>query len=312
MSTLRPFFIDTDTASDDAVALVMAFARKDINIVGIGVVAGNVPLSSALQNALYTRELCGRTDVPVYAGADRPLIYELGTAQHVHGDDGMGDIGLPLTGRAPNEGHAVDALLEASNEHAGELTLVTLGPLTNIALAIQRDPSIADRISRVVLMGAAADHIGNVNPVAEFNMWVDPHAVQIVLESGLPLEFVGWDISRRDAVIVPEEANRLRSIGTPRAEFIIDIQRIVAEFCARDTKLAGFDMPDPIAMAYAIDPSIATQTRHLNLVIECTEGPTRGMVVMDLLGLTGRDPNAVVVVHADPSAFIRQLEAAIS
>ncbi|MEC7579700.1 MAG: nucleoside hydrolase [Actinomycetota bacterium] len=312
MSTLRPFFIDTDTASDDAVALVMAFARKDINIVGIGVVAGNVPLSSALQNALYTRELCGRTDVPVYAGADRPLIYELGTAQHVHGDDGMGDIGLPLTGRAPNEGHAVDALLEASNEHAGELTLVTLGPLTNIALAIQRDPSIADKISRVVLMGAAADHIGNVNPVAEFNMWVDPHAVQIVLESGLPLEFVGWDISRRDAVIVPEEANRLRSIGTPRAEFIIDIQRIVAEFCARDTKLAGFDMPDPIAMAYAIDPSIATQTRHLNLVIECTEGPTRGMVVMDLLGLTGRDPNAVVVVHADPSAFIRQLEAAIS
>ncbi|MEC6987836.1 MAG: nucleoside hydrolase, partial [Actinomycetota bacterium] len=221
-------------------------------------------------------------------------------------------IGLPLTGRAPNEGHAVDALLEASNEHAGELTLVTLGPLTNIALAIQRDPSIADKISRVVLMGAAADHIGNVNPVAEFNMWVDPHAVQIVLESGLPLEFVGWDISRRDAVIVPEEANRLRSIGTPRAEFIIDIQRIVAEFCARDTKLAGFDMPDPIAMAYAIDPSIATQTRHLNLVIECTEGPTRGMVVMDLLGLTGRDPNAVVVVHADPSAFIRQLEAAIS
>ena len=312
MSTLRPFFIDTDTASDDAVALVMAFARKDINIVGIGVVAGNVPLSSALQNALYTRELCGRTDVPVYAGADRPLIFELGTAQHVHGDDGMGDIGLPLTGRAPNEGHAVDALLEASNEHAGELTLVTLGPLTNIALAIQRDPSIADKISRVVLMGAAADHIGNVNPVAEFNMWVDPHAVQIVLESGLPLEFVGWDISRRDAVIVPEEANRLRSIGTPRAEFTIDIQRIVAEFCARDTKLAGFDMPDPIAMAYAIDPSIATQTRHLNLVIECTEGPTRGMVVMDLLGLTGRDPNAVVVVHADPSAFIRQLEAAIS
>ncbi|MGB0822210.1 MAG: nucleoside hydrolase [Ilumatobacteraceae bacterium] len=312
MSTLRPFFIDTDTASDDAVALVMAFARDDINIVGIGVVAGNVPLASALQNALYTRELCGRTDVPVYAGADRPLIYELGTAQHVHGDDGMGDIGLPLTGRAPNEGHAVDALLEASNEYAGELTLVTLGPLTNIALAIQRDPSIADRISRVVLMGAAADHIGNVNPVAEFNMWVDPHAVQIVLESGLPLEFVGWDISRRDAVIVPEEANRLRSIGTPRAEFTIDIQRIVAEFCARDTKLAGFDMPDPIAMAYAIDPSIATQTRHLNLVTECAEGPTRGMVVMDLLGFTGREPNAVVVMHADHSAFIRQLEAAIS
>ena len=312
MTDGRPFFIDTDTASDDAVALVMAFARDDIDIVGISVVAGNVPLSSALQNALYTREICGREDVPIYAGAARPLMFELGTAQHVHGTDGMGDIGLPLSGRTPDEGHGVDALLQASQDHAGDLTLVTLGPLTNIALAIHRDPAIVDRINRVVVMGAAADHVGNVNPVAEFNMWVDPHAVQIVLDSGLPLEFVGWDISRRDAVVVPDEAKRLRSIGTPLAEFTIDIQRIVAEFCARDTKLAGFDMPDPIAMAYAIDPSVATETRRLNLVTECGDGPTRGMVVMDLLGFTGREPNALVVMHADHAAFIAQLEAAIS
>ena len=312
MTERRPFFIDTDTASDDAVALVMAFARDDVNIVGVSVVAGNVPLTSALQNALYTREICGREDVPVYAGADRPLVYELGTAQHVHGNDGMGDIGLLLTGRTPSAAHGVDALLQASHDHAGELTLVTLGPLTNIALAVHRDPTIAERVTRVVIMGAAADHVGNVNPVAEFNMWVDPHAVQVVLDSGLPLEFVGWDISRRDAVIVPEEAQRLRAIGTPRAEFTIDIQRIVAEFCANDTKLAGFDMPDPITMAYAIDPTVATETRRLNLVAECGDGPTRGMVVMDLLGFTGREPNALVVMHADHSKFISQLEAAIS
>lgn len=311
MSARRPFFIDTDTASDDAVALAIAFARDDIDIIGIGVVAGNVPLESAIQNALYTREICGRTDVPVHVGAGHPLVYPLGTAQHVHGNDGMGDIGLDLTGRTPDAVHAVDALLAASHAHSGELELVTLGPLTNVALAVRRDPEIARRIKRVVIMGAAADHVGNVNPVAEFNMWVDPHAVQVVLDSGLPLEFVGWDISRRDAVIVPDEAARLRAIGTPLAEFCIDIQAVVATFCAEDTKLAGFDMPDPIAMAYAIDPEVATETRRLHLEVECESTVTRGMVVMDLLGFTRREPNALVVMHADHGRFIDHLESTL-
>lgn len=305
----RPFFIDTDTASDDAVALALALTDDRVDVVGIGVVAGNVPLVSAVQNALYTREICGRSDVPVHVGADRPLVLELGTAQNVHGDDGMGDIGLPLNGREPDPGHAVDALIEASHTHAGELTLVTLGPLTNIALAVRRDPTLAERIPRVVIMGAAADHVGNVNPVAEFNMWVDPHAVQVVLDSGLPLEFVGWDISRRDAVVVPSLADDLRAIGTPLAEFCIDIQATVASFCATETKLAGFDLPDPIAMAYAIDPTIATETRRMHLDVECDSATTRGMVVMDLLGFTRREPNALVVMHADHDRFVDMLRA---
>ena len=305
----RPFFIDTDTASDDAVALALALTDDRVDVVGIGVVAGNVPLDSAVQNALYTREICGRGDVPVHVGADRPLVLELGPAQNVHGDDGMGDIGLPLRGREPDPGHAVDALIEASHTHAGELTLVTLGPLTNIALAVRRDPTLAERIPRVVIMGAAADHVGNVNPVAEFNMWVDPHAVQVVLDSGLPLEFVGWDISRRDAVVVPSLADELRSIGTPLAEFCIDIQATVASVGATETKLAGFDLPDPIAMAYAIDPTIATETRRMHLDVECDSATTRGMVVMDLLGVTRREPNALVVMHADHDRFVDMLRA---
>lgn len=303
----RPFYIDTDTASDDAVALALALTDDRVDIVGIGVVAGNVPLASAVQNALYTREVCGRGDVPVHVGADRPLVLPLGTAQNVHGHDGMGDIGLELRGREPDAGHAVDALIEASHRHAGELTLVTLGPLTNIALAVHRDPTIVERIPRVVIMGAAADHVGNVNPVAEFNMWVDPHAVQVVLDSGLPLEFVGWDISRRDAVIVPSLADELRAIGTPLAEFCIDIQATVASFCATETKLAGFDLPDPIAMAYAIDPTIATETRRMHLEVECDSTTTRGMVVMDLLGFTRREENALVVMRADHERFVEML-----
>ncbi len=308
----RPFFIDTDTASDDAVALVMALREPTVDVVGIGVVAGNVPLDLALQNALYITEVCGRAEVPVYAGEAHPLVVPLETGQHVHGTDGMGDIGLPLTGRTPVEGHAADALIEASHRHAGTLELVTLGPLTNIALALRRDPTLPERIRRVVVMGAVADHVGNQTPVAEFNMWVDPHAVDEVLRSGLALEFVGWDISRHDAVIEPALAAELRSIGTPLAELCIDIQRQLTEFCHTETKLAGFDLPDPIAMAYAIDPAVAFGARRLHCAVE-TESPlTRGMVVMDLLSFTGRPANALVVTRADRERFLEMLRAALA
>lgn len=308
----RPFFIDTDTASDDAVALVIALRHPDVDVVGIGIVAGNVPLDMAVQNALYTRELVGRADVPIHVGERAPLRIPLETAQNVHGGDGMGDIGLALAGRVPDGDDAVAALLAASHDHAGELTLVTLGPLTNVARAIERDPSLPDRIPRTVVMGAVADHVGNVTPAAEFNMWADPHAVQAVLDSGLHLEFVGWDISRKYAVVEPHLADELRALGNPVASFCMDIQAVVAQFCATDTKLAGFDLPDPIAMAHAIDPAVGIEMRHLNLRVE-TESPlTRGMVVMDVLGFTGLAPNAHVVVHADRDRFVTMLRDALA
>jgi purine nucleosidase len=308
----RPFFIDTDTGSDDAVALVIALTHPEVDIVGIGTVAGNVPLDQAVQNALYTRELCERPDVPVYVGEAAPLVLPLITAQNVHGSDGMGDIGLELTGREPDEGHAVDALLAASHAHAGALTLVTLGPLTNVARALERDPSLPDRIPRTVVMGAVADHVGNVTPVAEYNMWADPHAVDAVLRSGLQLEFVGWDISRFHSVIDSELAAELRAIGTPRAEFCVDINAVVAQFCATETKLSGFDLPDPITMAYAIDPLVATAARRLHLAVETESVLTRGMVVMDLLEFTDQPANALVVMAADRERFLDMLRKAIS
>lgn len=307
----RPFWIDTDTASDDAVALVMALRHPEIDVVGISVVAGNVPLDQAVQNALFVVEECGASGVPVHVGADRPLVLPLETGQHVHGRDGMGDIGLDLDGRTPTPGHAVDALVAASRDHAGELTLVTLGPLTNIALALRRDPGLAERVGRCVVMGAVADHVGNQNPVAEFNMWVDPHAVDVVLGAGLPLELVGWDVSRRFAVVSPADAAELRGIGTPIAEWCVDIQQCLTSFCLTETKLEGYDLPDPIAMAYAIDPTVATATRRLHCAVETASPLTRGMVVMDVLGLTGLPPNALVVTAADRGRFMEMLRAAM-
>jgi purine nucleosidase len=302
----RKFFIDTDTASDDAVALIIALRHGDIDVVGIGVVAGNVPLEMGVQNALYTRELCG-SSAPIYVGAAKPLVRELRTAQFVHGMDGMGDIGLDLAGRQPNVGDAVDELIKAAHEFDGVLELVTLGPLTNIALALKKDPSIATKIKRCVVMGAVADHIGNVTPVAEFNMWVDPEAVDVVLQSGMNLEFVGWDISRKFAVITQAESAMLRFMDTPFATFTIDIQRVLEKFCANETHLAGFDLPDPIAIAYAINSSVADEVREMHLVVETQSPATEGMVVMDTLGVLHQTPNALVVTSARHDVFMSML-----
>jgi purine nucleosidase len=302
----RKFFIDTDTASDDAVALIIALRHRDIDVIGIGVVAGNVPLEMGVQNALYTRELCG-SSAPIYVGAGKPLVRELRTAQFVHGNDGMGDIGLDLVGRQPNDGNAIDELIKSANEFEGVLELVTLGPLTNIALALQKDPSIAKKIKRCVVMGAVADHIGNVTPVAEFNMWVDPEAVEVVLQSGMNLEFVGWDISRKFAVITQAESAMLRAMDTTFATFTVDIQRVLEKFCENETQLAGFDLPDPIAIAYAINSSVADEVRNMHLVVETQSPATEGMVVMDTLGIMHQTPNALVVTSARHDVFMSML-----
>lgn len=306
----RKFFIDTDTASDDAVALIIALRHSEIDVDGIGVVAGNVPLEMGIQNALYTRELCG-SSAPVYVGAAKPLVRELRTAQFVHGQDGMGDIGLDLKGRKPNVGNAVDELIKSAHEFDGVLELVTLGPLTNIALALEKDPSIATKIKRCVVMGAVADHIGNVTPVAEFNMWVDPEAVDVVLQSGMNLEFVGWDISRKFAVITPAESAMLRAMATPFATFTVDIQRVLEKFCENETQLAGFDLPDPIAIAYAINSSVADEVREMHLAVETQSLVTEGMVVMDTLGIMHQKPNATVVTSAKHDVFLSMLMEAL-
>jgi purine nucleosidase len=308
----RRFLIDTDTASDDAVALVMALRHPDVEVVAITVVAGNVPLDQAVQNALYTAELCERADVPVHAGAGAPLVLPLVTAQEVHGGDGMGDIGLALHGRRPAPGHAVDALLRAADTFAGDLTVVTLGPLTNLALALRRDPSLATKVSRCVAMMGVSDGVGNVTPAAEYNAYADPHALRVVLEAGLPLTLVGWDISRHHAVFDPEDARRLRAAGTPLADFCVDIQHTLDAYALSETKLAGFDLPDPIAMAVALDPAVATEVRALHVAVECGSPLTRGATVMDHLGLTDSPPNADVVLAADRARFLALLHAAVA
>ncbi|NBR93067.1 MAG: nucleoside hydrolase, partial [Actinobacteria bacterium] len=250
----RRIWIDTDTASDDVVALIIALRHPDVEVVGISVVAGNVPLATGVQNALYTVERCGAR-TPVHAGAERPLSRTLETAQNVHGSDGMGDIGLNLHGRTPASHDGIGAMIDAFRRHPGELELVTLGPLTNVAVAIRSEADFASWVKRCVCMAGTGVLPGNVTPLSEYNVWADPEAAHLVFASGLRIEMVGWDVSWQDAAIDDALAAQLRSLS-PLAEFAIDIQRNVRKFCEEVTHVPGFDFPDPIAMCVAIDDSI--------------------------------------------------------
>lgn len=308
-SRLARLLIDTDTASDDAVALLMALQAEAASVVAITVVAGNVPLPQAIQNALYTRELVGAT-TPVYAGRGGPRVGELRTAQFVHGKDGMGDIGLGLSGRQPDDGDAVDVLIDVVRAEPGELTLVTLGPLTNVAEAFERAPDLAGKLDRLVLMGGTADAVGNMTAVAEFNVWVDPEAAQIVFGSGAPIEMVGWDISRKYAAFDEDEQQTLRALG-PLGEFAVDTQATLNGWAREKTGLPGFDYPDPIAMAVALDPGVATSTRRLHVEVETAGEVTRGQTVVDHLGITERPPNAEVVLEASRERFFMLLADAL-
>lgn len=306
---MRRFLIDTDTASDDAVALVMAFSHPDVRVEAITVVAGNVPLECGVQNALYTVERCGKS-VPVYAGLDKPMLRPLETAQFCHGEDGLGDIGLPLTGRAPTEGHAVDVLLDTVHRFSGEITLVTLGPLTNVATALLREPSLASEVERCVIMGGIGYGYGNIIPAAEYNIWVDPDAAKIVFESGLPIEMVGWDMSHKYATFTAEQAAKLRVISD-LAAFCVDIQKALRRFGIDYLKQDGFDLPDPIAMAVALEPDVATVVRRLRVDVETKSELTRGATVVDHLRVTGREPNADIVLEASRDRFLEVLYAAV-
>ncbi len=306
-----PMVVDTDVGTDDAVALVLALRDPGAEVVAVTAVAGNTTLPNVIQNALYTIELCGAR-VPVHAGSSRPLLRQLATAAEVHGGDGLGDIGLPLHGRSPAATPAVEALIQAAREHAGRLVLVTLAPLTNIALACLADPQFASNVGRCVVMGGTGRGPGNVTPVAEFNIWVDPEAAAIVFESGLPLTMVGWDACEADATFSEAELDELRATDTALARFCVDIQRVSRDRARAAGRREGICIPDPLAMAVALDPTLIAEARRLPVAIETRGSLTSGQTVVDHLGVTGATPNAEVVFRADRGRFMAMVQRALA
>jgi purine nucleosidase len=319
----RVFLIDTDTASDDAVALIMALKAPDVRVAAITVVAGNVGVDQACRNALYTAELCG-SHVPVFRGAEAPLKRVLEDASWFHGKDGLGDQGYPPPRRTVEPLHGADAIIEMAKAHPG-LVLVTLGPLTNLALALQRKPDFGTLIGRCVVMGGAPCCEGNVTPAAEFNIWCDPEAAHLVFRGSLPLELVGWHLCRGEAVLNAGDIERVNALNSPLAHFAIECNSKARAAYLEQTGEHGISLPDPVAMAIALDPAVCTKSSTHYVDVEIGSDLTRGMTVVDRLGvahdsrnrliwkdLVGKPPNVKVCWELDVPRWKQHLFAALS
>jgi purine nucleosidase len=279
----RKVLIDTDTASDDAVALIMALRSPKVRVLAITVVAGNVSVEQGTRNALFTVELCGST-IPVFTGAAAPLTRPLEDASWFHGQDGLGDHGYQPTTRAAESGLAADAMVRVIEANPG-IELITLGPLTNLALALRQSPKLAANVSRCVVMGGAPCCEGNVTPAAEYNFWVDPEAARVVLRSQLPIELVGWQLSRGAAVVNGQEIENILGLRTKFADFAIRANDTAARAYRTQTGEEGIALPDPTAMAILLDPTLALVSSNHYIDAQVDNGITRGMSVVDRLNV---------------------------
>lgn len=295
----RTFLIDTDTASDDAVALIMAMRASDVHVAAITTVAGNVGVEQATKNALYTVELCG-ADVPVFQGSAKPLTRPHQNATWFHGQDGLGDHGYPSSRKSAAAMYGVDALVETIDKNPG-LVLVTLGPLTNVALALARRPDLAKKVSRCVIMGGAPCCEGNVTPAAEFNIWVDPEAARMVFLSGLPVELIGWQLCRADAVIKPPEIDQIITMNTALGRFAVECNSHARQALKVQTGEDGICLPDPVAMCVALDPTVGTSWSEHFVEVATHDELTRGMTVVDRLNVSEDERNRVTWQKAHSS-----------
>jgi purine nucleosidase len=299
---MRRFWIDTDTASDDAVAILMALRWPDIHVEGISVVSGNVPVEMGTLNAGYTVELCGK-DTPVYVGLPRPLTREPSYAYFFHGPDGMGGMNYPAPSRPPAPTHGVQAFIEAIRAAPGEIDLITLGPLSNIAAALRIAPDIAGKIPMCYVMGGAAACLGNFTPAAEYNIWVDPEAARVVFHAGIPLLMVGWEHCRGEANLDDEDIAFLRGLNTPYADFTIDCNASAIKANREWLGDPGLPLPDPVTMAIALDPAVCTRRSMHYVDVETQSEVTRGMTVVDELGVWNKEPNIEVCWEVDPALW---------
>lgn len=300
----RKIIIDTDPGQDDAVAILLALASPELELLGITCVAGNVPLELTAINARKVCELAGAPHVPVYAGCDRPLAHDLVTAEHVHGKTGLDGPPLPAPQMALQPDHAVDFLIDTLRTQEG-VTLCPLGPLTNIATALSRAPDIAPRIARIVLMGGAYFEVGNITPAAEFNIYVDPEAAEIVFKSGVPLTVLPLDVTHKALVTAPRNA-AFRALGTKVGQQVAGWTDFFERFDREKYGSEGAPLHDPTVIAWLLWPEIF-EGREINVEIETQSALTRGMTVADWWRVTDRAANALFIGSLDADAFFARL-----
>lgn len=302
MAATEKIIIDTDPGQDDAVAILLALASPELEILGITAVAGNVPLHLTEKNALKICELAGRTETKVYAGAIRPLVRKLVTAEHVHGKTGLDGPDLPEPAMKLQDKYAIDFIVETlMKEEPGTVTLCPLGPLTNIALALVREPRIASRIKRIVLMGGGFFEGGNVTPTAEFNIYVDPHAADVVFRSGVPIVMMPLDVTHK-ALTTAKRVEAFRRMGTKVGDATAELLDFFERFDDEKYGTDGGPLHDPCVIAYLLKPELF-KGRECNVEVETGSELTMGMTVIDWWGVTSRKKNAMVMRDIDHEGF---------
>jgi inosine-uridine nucleoside N-ribohydrolase len=309
---MKRIILDTDPGIDDALAFILAFNSPELKVEAVTTVAGNVNHTKGHRNAKQLLEFLGVTDVPVCAGAVVPLIKKLGHAEEFHGKTGLGDTTLPEPTMATDPRRAVDIILEKADELGKELTIVAVGPLTNIAVAILADPALPEKVDKLVIMGGAFNLTphghGNANSVAEFNIWLDPEAAKIVFNSGIPIVAIGLDTTTHpDYRMSREMFEDIVAKGNKTTDLVNDLCRVLVE------RFNGFSLHDPQAMAYVIDPSMFT-TEKYKVDVECSGELTRGMTVVErrFYRIVKDEANVEVVVKVEADRFLKLINERIS
>lgn len=296
--------IDTDTAGDDAIALLLALKTSRATLEAITINCGNVSFDQQVENALYTVELAGKSGrVGVFPGARHPLLRDWRTAEEVWGRDGMGESNFPKAQQRPERKFAVDEIVDIVNSNPGEITIVEQAPMTNMALALRKDSGIAKKVKHFYFMGGTNQFLGNVTPAAEFNMWVDPDAAKIVLRSGMPMTMVGWEICVKYGVIGPADYRLIRAFQTKEAEFFIKVNRVARRFTRETQGINGTTTPDPITMATVLHKEIVTKVFSRFVEVDNESEVSRGATYVDHLNVLKRKPNVDVVYEASERGF---------
>ena len=303
----RKIIIDTDPGQDDAVAILLALASpEELDVLGIVAVAGNVGVTQNAINARKVVELSGRKEVPVYRGCSRPMRRELVTAEHVHGDTGLNGPTLPDPTIPLQDQHGVDYIIETvMNAEPKTITLCALGPLTNIGMALVKEPRIAERIQEIVLMGGAYFEVGNITPAAEFNINVDPEAADVVMRCGAPIAIQPLDVTHM-IQSTPERLAAIKGLGNRSGQAVYDMLTFSEGFDLKKYGWAGAPLHDPTVIAYLLQPSLF-EGRACHVAVETASELTMGMTVADYWHVTGKPHNATFLRSGDAEGFFKLL-----
>lgn len=298
--------IDTDTAGDDTIALLTAI--RHFKVEGVTITGGNVAFDQQVENALYTIQVANvNYKIPVYKGYESPMLSfgenKHTTVEDVHGRDGMGDAFFEKAKQAPEQGHAVDFIIETVKQNPNEISLLAIAPLTNIAMALKKEPSIADEIEHLYIMGGINNSLGNITPAAEYNFYTDPEAAKLVLNSGIPMTMVGWDMCTDYSLMKDENYADIENMQTRGSEFFIKINKVVKEFNKNVHRLDGTTHPDTLLVAIAANEKIMAKATPYYVDVETQGALTRGHNIVDINGRFEKEPNVRVCEAVDRALY---------